>query len=83
MDTTSGTVIECYSGHTYAQEPRAFWLEHQRRRVIAVRSRWREPTGPCFDVLADDACAYVLAYDETADCWSLRMPKVACDQAGT
>jgi hypothetical protein len=69
MDMTSETVVECYSGHTYAQEPRAFWLDNQRRSVTVVRGRWREPTGPCFDVLADDGHAYVLAYNDTTDCW--------------
>jgi hypothetical protein len=71
MDMTRETVVECYSGDTYAQEPRVFWLDNQRRRVTVVRKRWREPTGPYFDIVADDAHAYVLTYDETTDCWSV------------
>jgi hypothetical protein len=71
MDMTSDAVVECYSGHTYAQEPRTFWLANQRRSVTVVCKRWREPTGPCFEVLADDAHAYVLAYNETTDRWSV------------
>jgi hypothetical protein len=92
MGMATETVVECYSGHTYAQEPRAFWLGtsrstdggmeyrprqergveyRQRRTVIVVRRRWREPTGPCFDVLADDGLGYVLAYVEAADRWSV------------
>lgn len=77
MDMISDIVVECYSGHTYAQEPRAFGLHNQRRAVTVVRKRWREPTGPCFDVLADDAQAYVLAYNETTDCWSV-LAKANC-----
>ncbi len=65
------TDVECYSGHTYAQEPRAFRLGAQRRNVIVVNRRWREPTGPCFEVLADDGYTYVLAYREMTDCWSV------------
>jgi hypothetical protein len=71
MDMTSDAVVECYSGHTYAQEPRTFWFANQRRSVTMVRKRWREHTGPCFQVLADDAHAYVLAYNETTDRWSV------------
>ena len=71
MDMIADTVVECYSGHTYAQEPRAFWLADKRRTVTVVRKRWREPLGPCFDVLADDALGYVLVYNETTGCWSV------------
>jgi hypothetical protein len=69
MGTTGETVVECYSGHTYAQEPRTFQLGNARRTVAMVHRRWREPTGPSFDVLADDGHSYVLAYNETTDRW--------------
>jgi hypothetical protein len=68
---SNDTVVECYSGHTYAQEPRTFRVANERRRVTAVRKRWREATGPCFDVLADDARVYVLSYNETTDRWTI------------
>ena len=71
MDTTSDAVVECYSGHTYAQEPRAFRLADQRRTVTMVHRRWREPAGPCFEVLADDAHVYVLVYNEITDSWDV------------
>ena len=63
--------VECYSGHSYAQEPRAFtWQE--RRRVIAVVERiWRTPSGPHFRVRTDDGSRFELAYDEQADEWRL------------
>jgi len=63
--------VECYSGYTYAQEPRAFVFNNKRRVVTAVRKRWREPAGPCFEVLADDATIYVLAYNEATDHWDM------------
>ena len=42
--------VECYSGHTYAQEPRAFEWRGQRYEVVRVVKRWRTPTGPAFRV---------------------------------
>ena len=63
--------VECYSGHTYAQQPRAFVLGSERRIVKKVHNRWREPAGPRFQVLADDGATYVLAYDEATDRWRL------------
>jgi hypothetical protein len=42
--------VECYSGHTYAQEPRAFEWEGRPYQVERVVKRWRTPAGPCFRV---------------------------------
>ena len=42
--------VECYSGHTYAQEPRAVEWRGQRYEVVRVVKRWRIPTGPAFRV---------------------------------
>jgi len=69
--------VECYSGYTYAQEPRAFIFNHERRVVTTVRKRWREPTGPCFEVLADDVAIYRLAYDEATGQWHISAVAVA------
>ena len=69
MNTSDDVSVECYSGHTYAQEPRAFVVDNERRMVTLVRKRWHEPAGPRFEVLADDAATYVLAYDEATDRW--------------
>ena len=63
--------VTCYSGHTFAQEPRAFDVGHQRRTVTSIRKRWREPSGPRFEVVADDRVVYILAYDEGLDHWHL------------
>ena len=64
-------IVQCYSGSSYADEPRGFVLRGEHRLVQAVRRRWREPAGPCFEVLADDARLYVLAYDQVADRWRI------------
>ncbi len=42
--------VECYSGYTYAQEPRAFEWEGRRYDVERIVKRWRTPAGPCFRV---------------------------------
>jgi hypothetical protein len=63
--------VECYSGHTYAQEPRAF-IWHGRRYVVQkVERAWRTPEGPHFRVVTDDEDSYELVYKEQADIWSL------------
>jgi hypothetical protein len=63
--------VECYSGHSYAQEPRAFTWQGQRRVIIAVERAWRAPSGPCFRVRTEDGARFELAYDEQADKWRL------------
>jgi hypothetical protein len=42
--------VECYSGYTYAQEPRAFEWQGQRYQVRHIAKRWRTPVGPAFRV---------------------------------
>jgi len=64
--------VECYSGYTYAQEPRAFTWHGQRYVVQAVERAWRTPEGPHFLVRAEEGGVYELAYDETEDKWSLK-----------
>lgn len=63
--------VECYSGHTYAQEPRHFVFGDKRLAVTKVCRRWREPTGPCFEVLASNGATYMLTYNEAGDFWSV------------
>jgi hypothetical protein len=42
--------VECYSGYTYAQEPRAFVWRGERYEVQRIVKRWRTPAGPAFRV---------------------------------
>ena len=62
--------VECYSGHTYAQEPRAFVWRGQRHVVQAVERAWRGPEGPHFLVRTEEGGSFELAYDEAEDMWS-------------
>jgi hypothetical protein len=64
--------VECHSGHTYAQEPRAFAWEGRRQVVDQVAGRWRLPAGPAFRVRTTDGQFFYLRYDEAADQWHIR-----------
>ncbi len=63
--------VECYSGHSYAQEPRVFTWRGERHLVAAVERAWRTPSGPHFRVRTQDGARFELAYDEQTDEWEL------------
>ena len=63
--------VECYSGHTYAQEPRAFVWQGRRFEVEAVETRWRTPEGPAFRVRVQSEGVFELRYHEIEGRWSL------------
>jgi len=64
--------VECYSGHTYAGEPRALVWQGRRYRVARVEDRWRTPEGPGFRVHTEGGTTFDLHYHEQADRWSIR-----------
>lgn len=67
--------VNLYSGHTYAERPRAFRWRGEEVAVEEVLAAWREPAGPAFR-LRTPRGTFTLAYDEAADCWWLRhIPK--------
>jgi len=68
---TDAVQVECYSGHTYAQEPRAVVWQGQRFEVDAVEARWRTPEGPAFRVRVQSEKVFELRYHEIEDRWSL------------
>jgi hypothetical protein len=65
-------MVECYSGHTYAQEPRAFVWRGERYIVQAVERTWHAPEGPHFLVRAEEGGFFELVYNEAEDVWSAR-----------
>jgi len=75
-------IVECYSGHTYAQEPRAFVWYGERHVVQALERTWRAPEGPHFLVRTKEGDFFELAYDEAEHTWSVKdrlataMPRV-------
>jgi hypothetical protein len=66
--------VECYSGHTYAQEPRAVVWRGRRFAVDHVEARWRTPAGPAFSVRTETGERFELHYDELDDRWTIREP---------
>ena len=64
-------LVECYSGHTYAQEPRAFVWSDKRHVVQVVERAWRTPDGPYFLVRTEEGGFFELAYDEAEDVWNV------------
>ncbi|HEY4689699.1 MAG TPA: hypothetical protein VIK33_10335 [Anaerolineae bacterium] len=63
--------VECYSGHTYAQEPRAIVWRGFRALITRVEQMWRTPDGPVFRVRLDDEAVVDLQYLEAGDEWLL------------
>ncbi len=69
-------IVECYSGHTYAQEPRAFVWQGEPHVVQAVERAWRVPEGPHFLVRTEEGGLFELAYDEFEDMWSVQAVQI-------
>jgi len=65
--------VTCYSGHSYAQEPRAFTWQGKCRTVVAVERTWRTPSGPHFHVLTESGARFDLDYNEQNDEWLLEV----------
>jgi hypothetical protein len=67
----AGAYVECYSGHTYAGEPRAVTWQGKRYPVAQVEARWRTPAGPTFRVRTQPGARFDLWYHEPEDRWSV------------
>lgn len=66
-----GATVECYSGQTYAQEPRAVVWQGHHDDVEQVVARWRLPAGPAFRVRTQAGLVLDLCYDEGEDRWAV------------
>ena len=69
---TAQVAVQCYSGHTYAQEPQEFTWQGRRHEVVEVERRWRSPSGPVFRLRTTDGVRWQLGYDQASDTWSLQ-----------
>ena len=67
----SADSVECYSGHTYAQEPRALTWQGRHFVIDLVEARWRTPEGPAFSVQTGTGERFKLHYDEVDDRWTI------------
>jgi hypothetical protein len=63
--------VECYSGHTYAQEPRALTWQGRHFVIDHVEASWRMPEGPAFSVQTETGERFTLHYDELDDHWRI------------
>jgi len=61
--------LECYSGSTYAQRPRAFTWRGYRYRVQEVERTWARRKVRIFEWQKDGV--FDLTYDEQMDAWFL------------
>lgn len=87
MEGTSSVSVqvECYSGYTYAQDPRAFNWRGQRYEVKRVVKRWHTPQGPGFRVEVAGISSLEspipklvdLTYLELEDQWTLTVQNLA------
>ena len=68
MDTEPVSV-ECYAGHAYPTQPRAFTFRGVRRNVEQVMRTWRTPGAIWFRVRAHDDAVFTLAYYEDEYAW--------------
>jgi hypothetical protein len=64
--------VECYSGHTYPQEPRAVVWQGRRFSVARIERRWRTPEGPAFCVETEAGVPFELCYSELEKVWSIQ-----------
>jgi hypothetical protein len=60
--------VECYSGNTYAQRPRAVYLNGVRFLVDDILREWKTPEGRSFRVRVGDR-EITISYLEEQDIW--------------
>ena len=63
--------VKCYSGHTYAQEPRSFTWEGAEYNIDGIEKAWQEPGERHFLVRTGDNKFFQLCYNEVQERWSV------------
>ena len=63
--------VNCYSGHTYAEEPRSFRWGGVEYEVAAIEKSWQEPGERHFLVRTTDNKSFKLSYSESQKQWTL------------
>ena len=66
---TERVAVECYAGHAYPTDPRAFTYRGVRRIVEQVERTWRSPDALRFRVLTEQNERFALAYYEDEVAW--------------
>ena len=63
--------VSCYSGHTYAEEPRSFRWQGTEYEVAEIEKAWQEPGQKYFIVRTGDNKLFQLCYNKIHKNWSL------------
>jgi hypothetical protein len=66
-----GAVVECHSGHTYAERPRAFIWDDARLEIEALMAEWQTPLDKRFRVIANNGQTFELVYIFASDQWQI------------
>ena len=69
--TVDNLKVNCYSGHTYAEEPRSFLWKGIQYKVQETEKAWHEPGKRYFRVCTKDNKLFQLCYIEAEKQWSL------------
>lgn len=64
-------VVECHSGHTYAERPRAFEWEGERLKIVEIAAEWQTPENKHFRVITKIGQTFELVYDLSKDTWKV------------
>ena len=65
-------VVECHSGHTYAERPRAFYWYSERFEISTIQAEWRSPEGKHFRAEAKNGSVFELIYKEASNTWQIK-----------
>ena len=65
-------IVNCYSGHTYAEEPRSFQWIGIEYEVEKLEKSWQEPGKRYFKVRTKGNKLFQLCYNEMEKQWSLK-----------
>ncbi len=63
--------VNCYSGHTYAEEPRSFLWEGIKYEVEEIERAWHKPGKRHFQVRTRNNKLFQLCYNEREKRWSV------------
>ncbi len=64
------TIVKCYSGYLYAEEPRSFVWQESELEIEFVEDAWQEPGKRLFRVVTRDGRLFELCYNEATGQWS-------------
>ena len=64
--------VECHSGYTYAERPKAFYSDGERLEVETIEAEWRSPAGKHFRVKVKSGSSFDLIYDQTSNVWQIQ-----------